>query len=469
MSIYVIAFFSAYFLGAFLLGISAVSSAVLAGRYARFFVYIYLLVLIVFSGSTYGVVSDEEVSTVFGRGTGRTFFGFVNLYLYWMGLTVLFESLWNKRTTPDAGIRKYLLAYVLLFFGHIIVGLYSEVPFFWILSKAGVLHLINMVVFVYVMLRVFRSERHTHELVTFILVCIFATELWGLARYAFLGGDPANYYGNVQKIAIKLTFFDISYSILAAIAAFLAAWRLVDHEADTSIRAKLFYWMVVAASMLTILLSYRRTAWMGLLFMGLLFVWLHRKRIKFLVIVPAALVILLVLGAIWLQRHEVAGRATLVSALFPEMTVGGSLSFESKRLFELKLALETIFENVLLGVGTWGEYAASHDASVAFHGGYFGFMHSGFLHIWLKTGLIGLLLFLAVLLTSARDSLRAQATIQSPRWRSLAATGMGGLLVFLPTLAFGTPIIEYRTMQILGLVLVLPYLALSAAAAHKAS
>lgn len=468
-----ISFMAMLFLVPLFLGFSIVSSAVLGGRYLKYLVYVYLLVLIVFTGSTYGVTADEMVRTIYGRGTGKTFFGFVNLYLYWLALTVMFESLWSQRAAPRAAIRKYLFAFVILFIGHIVVGMLYDVPFFLIISKSGILHLINMIVFIYVMLRVFRSEQQVSQLVIFMLVCIVATELWGLFRFVFLGGDPANYYENVQDIAIRLTFFDIDYSVLGGMAAFLGAWRLIEREADLGTRAKLFYWVVVVASVLTILFSYRRTAWVGLLLMGLLFVWLHRKRINFLVFAPVSIAILLTLGVAWAQRYQGdwggGGHTTLIASLFPDSTVGGSLSMDSKRLYELKLALMTIRNHVFLGVGTWGEYTFSRDPSVSFHRGYFNFMHSGFLHVWLKTGLIGLALFVAVLLTSAKDAIKAQSTIESPRWRALAATGLAGLMMFLPTLLFGTPLIEYRTMQLLGLVLVLPYLAQSAAAVHKAA
>lgn len=470
MSAFQIAFTTVLILVPLVLGFGIVSSAVLGGRYLKYLVYVYLLVLIVFTGSTYGIVDEEEmVRTIYGRGTGRTYFGFVNLYLWWLALTVFFHSLWTRSAAPQAAIRKYLFAYVVLFAGHVVAGLFHEIPFFLIVSKSGVLHLINMIIFIYVMLRVFRGERQVNELVTLMLLCIVAVELWGLFRFAFLGGDPANIYENVRQLAIKLTFFDINYSILAAIAAFLAGWRLIEREAGPDTRAKWFYWLVVAASLLTILFSYRRTAWLGLLLMGLVFVWLHRKRINFLAFIPVAIAVLATLAYGWAQRYEGGGHTGLIAMMFPDATVGGSLSLESKRLYELKLALTTIADNVFLGVGTWGEYAYSRDSSVAFHRGYFGFMHSGFLHVWLKTGLIGLVLFVAVLLTSARDAIKAQTTLQSPRWRALAATSVAGLLMFMPTLAFGTPVIEYRTMQLLGLVLILPYLAQSAAATHKAA
>ena len=47
-------------------------------------------------------------------------------------------------------------------------------------------------------------------------------------------------------------------------------------------------------------------------------------------------------------------------------------------------------------------------------------------------------------------------------WRGhaalLADMAMAGLLFWMPTLLIGTPVIEFRTMLLLGLTLALPYL-----------
>jgi hypothetical protein len=41
----------------------------------------------------------------------------------------------------------------------------------------------------------------------------------------------------------------------------------------------------------------------------------------------------------------------------------------------------------------------------------------------------------------------------------LADAGFAGLLFWMPTLLIGTPVIEFRTMLLLGLTLAMPYLA----------
>lgn len=458
-------YYSVFLAVPLLLGLTLPISAVLAGRYARYFVYPYLAVLIFFTGSTYGLTGDEVTdTTIYSRGSGKLFFGFVNLYLYWLGLMVLFDSLWNRRQTPKAGIRTFLFLFSLLFLAHIPVGLYLDEHFFMIIHSSGVLNVFNMTVLVYVMLRVFRDQKSVNELVLLFLVCVLVRCLWGLFRYVFLDGDPANYYANVQQITVKLTFFDINQSVLAGMAAFLAAWRLVDGSEGDSSNRRLFYWVIAIAGVLVILLSFRRTAWLGLVAAGLVFIYWHRHRISFIKLAPILGLTLITLGIFWSERFQFSASGDLLASLFPDM-----ISLQSGRFVELELALASILRNPILGVGTWGEYTSSSRAEVAFHGGRFFYMHSGFLHVWLKTGLIGLVLFSGALLAAAYSALRAQSELDSPEMRALAGAGIIGLVMSLPNLFFGTPIIEYRTMQILGLALVLPYLARCVPAIHKAA
>ncbi len=84
-------------------------------------------------------------------------------------------------------------------------------------------------------------------------------------------------------------------------------------------------------------------------------------------------------------------------------------------------------------------------------------MHSGFGHLVLKSGLAGLAMFVALLAAFVMHTLR-----QRPHWRGnealLADAALAGLLFWLPTLLIGTPVIEFRTMTLLGLTLALPYL-----------
>jgi O-antigen ligase len=408
------------------------------GRWVRYLIYPYLVILIFFSGSQYGLLEEESSRMIYGRGSGKLFFPFVTWYVFWLAGVVGFYALWNRLPAPEAAVRKFLLLFGLVFLGQLIAAPFLTKSIFYALHYSGTMYLMNAVVFVFVLLRAFRDEKSVRELLILFMVSVFLRDCYGLFRYVFLGGDTANYYANFADLNIKLTFFDINDTILATMAAFMAAARLTDREGMKDRPwTRLVLWGVLILTSVVVILSFRRTAWIGYMAAGAAFLWLY--------------------------RFAPESHGGLIGALFPDAsTATGKLTTNTGRLFELRLALDSIREHILLGVGNWGQYEASSDASVAFHRGQFYFMHSGFLHVWLKTGLIGLVAFAGALYVTTRDSVRLHGAIEVPLWKAFAALGLAGLAVSLPNILFGTPIIEYRTMQILAFILVLPYLARAA-------
>lgn len=457
MNVIEILFYVFLFTFPLILGFSVVAGASFASRWPKYFVYPYLAVLVFFTGSEYGLLERSGFFTIYDRGHGQLYFSIVNLYLFWLAAVVGIQGLWLRLETPTARLRRYLLAFNIIFIGNVMVGLlFADRSIFELLLPRGAFYVVNTSILVFVLLRTFREPREIERLENLFLICATARGLFGLLRFAFLGGDPANHYANFQAMDVRLTFFDINDNIIATVAALIAASRLVERSSG-----RLLYWFIVAAELSVVLLSFRRTAWIGLLGAVMVFAWVYRRRINIVALMPVLGVALVALVGLWQLRFASAsGQGGLLATLFPDVTSGGQLSTRSGRLFELRLALETIFENPIFGVGTWGEYAYSSDQQVSFHRGRFDFMHSGFLHIWLKMGLVGLLAFAGALWVSARDAWRF-IPAATPVGRSLAIAGLGGLAASMPTILFGTPIIEYRTMQLLAIILVLPYLGLA--------
>jgi len=85
-------------------------------------------------------------------------------------------------------------------------------------------------------------------------------------------------------------------------------------------------------------------------------------------------------------------------------------------------------------------------------------VHSGFGHLVLKSGVVGLLLFVALLAFFVVHYLKVRRHVRGND-ALLADAGMASLLFWLPTLLVGTPIIEFRSMLLIGLALAMPYLA----------
>ena len=86
-----------------------------------------------------------------------------------------------------------------------------------------------------------------------------------------------------------------------------------------------------------------------------------------------------------------------------------------------------------------------------------GFLHSGVLHIAMKTGLVGLVLLAGLTLAFVTHVRRLPATL-NPNAFALVMAACCGLLFMLPDILIGTPIPQVRTMQLLAFCLGLPYM-----------
>ena len=157
-----------------------------------------------------------------------------------------------------------------------------------------------------------------------------------------------------------------------------------------------------------------------------------------------------------LQANAMAlpGGGFLASLLYD---VGPQRATDTSRFYELEAAAHSLQGSWLFGLGSWGSFRGNEEA-LDYHFGKFDFVHSGFGHLVLKSGVAGLLLFVALLAAvvlhygRTRPSLRGNSAL-------LADAGMASLLFWLPTLLVGTPVIEFRTMLLIGLTLAMPYLA----------
>jgi hypothetical protein len=88
------------------------------------------------------------------------------------------------------------------------------------------------------------------------------------------------------------------------------------------------------------------------------------------------------------------------------------------------------------------------------------FLHSGVLHIALKTGLPGLALFTGTALAFISLGRRALSALP-PEQLGLATAGVAGVAFMLPDMLVGTPVPQVRTMQMLAICMALPYVAMA--------
>jgi len=212
----------------------------------------------------------------------------------------------------------------------------------------------------------------------------------------------------------------------------------------------------LALEIAAVALSFRRSSLIGL---GLMFIFLFLTlpgRRKLLFALAAAALLSVVAVVFFQQRLQFSSTGGIFSSLIYDISPdrGG---IKENRFYELYAAAQSMDGNWLFGRGTWGTFTGDRDR-LSYHGDDFTFIHSGFGHMVLKAGLVGLILFSSVLVACVTFYFRHRKSLAGDA-RLIADAGFAGLLFWLPTLLIGTPIIEFRTMLLLGLSLALPFVA----------
>jgi hypothetical protein len=319
-----------------------------------------------------------------------------------------------------------------------------------------VFNVLNMLVFMYLIIMAFESDKDTRHLVYTIILLAVVRGIFGAVRYALFGGDASNPYRNFESLDIKIFFFDISDNFVAGLAAFCCAWLLATPGVRLSIFSRLFLLAVLCLEIATVALSFRRSSLIGLALMfGFLFLQLPGKRKFFFALVAAALLAAVAL-VFFQQRLQFNTTGGVLSSLIYDISPdrGG---IKENRFYELYAAAQSMDGNWLFGRGTWGTFTGDRDL-LDYHGDNFGFVHSGFGHMILKTGIVGLMLFVGILAAYVRYYFKHRNYLTGNA-RFIADAGFAGFLFWIPTLLIGTPIIEFRTMMLLGLTLALPFVA----------
>jgi hypothetical protein len=411
-------------------------------------------VLFVFADSTWGQLQIE--STIYSRGSGMFYFSLINLGLLAAAVAALFRLLANPGGPQLAPpMNKYFLSFLFLLFGHVVVGLIQGVELPVILGYNGMLNVVNMFLFMYLMIMAFDNERDGQQLMLAIIVLAAIRGVFGGLRYVLLGGDSANPYRNFEGMDVKIFYFDIGDNFIAALGAFCAAWLLTSPEVRLSLlkRALLFLFLLIEIA--AVALSFRRSSLVGL-FLMFLFLFLRIPGQRKLFFALAAGALLFVVATVFYQHRLqfASNQGGVLSSLIYDIISEPDIRYG--RFFELWTAAQSMEGHWLLGRGTWGTFNGNRDI-LAFHVD-FSFVHSGFGHIVLKTGLLGLALFCAMLASFVMFYQRHRNTLAGNA-RLMADTGFAGFLFWIPTLLIGTPIIEIRTMMLLGLTFALPFIA----------
>jgi hypothetical protein len=430
----------------------------------RFLVYPYLAIFFWMNSTSYGSLAAFAGPGVYSRGSGLLYFALVQWYILGAWCCARVSASFQRFGAPPCNLRPWFLGWFVLLGCHAGVALASGVKLSEALAPSGFSNIVWMAPLVSLMLLSFRTPEDAVELARFILLAGLGRAMFGLVRWAAFGGDPNNVYANMNAIKIKLTFFDINDSLLCAVAFAIAAVNLF--QAARTERPRfwvLVEWATLGATVLCLVLSYRRTAWIGfvLAFAIVMMRFPLKRRVQLAVAgVPAVGAALLYVGLKRFSQTKGAGGG--LGSLFYDME-SRRFGAESERVLELKLALADFLNHIVTGIGSWGRYAGYQHISWQANpeGGLF--LHSGVLHIALKAGLVGLVLFagtIAAFVLFARRALRAVP----PEHLALATAGVAGVAFMLPDVLVGTPIPQVRTTEMLAICMALPYVAMGASA-----
>lgn len=411
-------------------------------------------VLFMFSDSTWGELKSQ--SNIYSRGSGIFYFSLLNLVLLVSGVAALLKRLAtpnSPRLAPP--ISKYFIAFVFLLFSHVVAGLMTGIDLNEILGYRGIVNVLNMLIFMYLVIMSFDSEKDSRDLLLTILALAAIRAVFGGVRYFLFDGDGANPYRNLEGLDIKIFFFDIGDNFVAGLAAFCAAWLLTKPGVKLSALKRIFLMSILVLEIAAVALSFRRSSLIGLALMfAFLFLSLPGRR-KFLFALAAAALLSAVAAIFFEQRLQFSSTGGILSSLIYDISPDRGI--KQSRFYELYAAAQSMDGHWLFGRGTWGTFIGDREL-LSYHGDDFSFVHSGFGHMVLKTGLVGLVLFCCTLAAYISFYFRHRKYLAGDA-RLIADAGFAGFLFWCPTLLIGTPIIEFRTMLLLGLTLALPFVA----------
>ena len=224
------------------------------------------------------------------------------------------------------------------------------------------------------------------------------------------------------------------YGVYMAMLAILLAALLAD--SGQKVMSRLAGFVILALSLVNVFLSQSRRGFLALLFGGLFCLYLLYRRwpalgrwsaasrrrervlraLPFVLLIMAVLVLAVVPGRWSLHRWGLptwnAFQAIISGQEYGQHDTVTGYKVEP-RLVEIARVLRAMSGQYLLGIGP-----ASHSAvPLLSHGGFE--FHNYYLGLWVRLGLIGLLIYVALAVAIIRCGLRVYFRLDEPSWRSL--------------------------------------------------
>ncbi len=432
-----------------------------AVSWTRYIVLGYVIcVLIIPLSTSFGTLDGGNTNNFWVKGTKSFFFSFLDMMLFgtWI-LGVLFVSGWLGRKKSDNYNSPMAISYIafgLLFLGYVVLALFGSAPFILEFGSRGVINVFWQGMLISLLLATVRTERDLKLLTWIILTCLAGQEAWGLFRYLFLGGDPQNYYANFELVGVKMTFWDISDSILACLMIGFVTWKLLVERLSSW--EKVGFALLGIMALLTPILTSRRTA-QGAMFlaMAVLFFLLPRGR-RSPILIVLTLAVPLTIAALVIRSGD--RDRTFIEKVTIDVKFDDKSDPRDNRFYELQTAWKTIREEPFFGVGPSGSFKVTSPVGLYYHNGHYDYVHSGFGHVLLKTGFVGLIIFFSIFVTFIFHVKKGWRLIL-PEHKALAVGAICGFAAEMPSFFFGNPVIEIRSMQVGGILFAIPLICIA--------
>lgn len=419
----------------------------------KYILKLYCAILFLFTSSAIG--SIDKIILIYDRGVGVLPVTIINIFLFFLFFYFLVRHIVSKNTiiqvesfAPGVAFNILLVFCIIYLSFGILIG----VPIKDVLGNRGIINVVNLCLLVSILKWGIESLEQVDSLKKVTLFCVFLSAAYGIIRFAFMGGDPANVYNNVERLNVTITYQDIGQSLLFAFVFAYSIMMLLKGRLSCQ-REKLFYIVLSLLTIVNIVFSYRRNAWAGLVILLLWLLFVSDWKKKFVLLLIASICIAGMGTYVVSKRFSTEG-STNAPTITGDFTRKGEVSFDRGRFSELKIAiLETMDEKPLFGFGPWGRYTSS--ASI---GQFAYFTHSAIVHVLFKTGIVGLMLFVMPFFTLVFWVLRRRGRFpDNSRLLILSDAAFGGVLFMTPEFLFGTPVILFRHFQLVGFFIVLVY------------
>lgn len=227
-----------------------------------------------------------------------------------------------------------------------------------------------------------------------------------------------------------LSYYDASPIFLLGICSILVAFKVVDLTA----------WRIpyLALATLVIVLSLRRAVWLDIVVaLAITGIWSGRSGFRNVVALAAGVVIVLELVSPGIAFSQIEHAVKYTTG-----AQGQGRDFSSDyRRWETANAWENVQRHPLGGIGPSTDWTLYNSFDGSFQPYGFSYLHNSYLWVWLRFGLLGLIAYVGLFVTSALKLLGRRLPLES----TIAGAMMVGLAIAVYTASFLTTTVRWPT------------------------